>query len=381
MNILIDAHLSENNVTGIGRYINELICSLELFIEDLVINVLIKSDLHSNHLLNQLEKVKKIPINLDGPSLSQNIVIPKKLLDIRPGIYHHPHFDLPLGVNVPSVITVHDLKYIHHPEFFDSQNLLKSIYMKRMLGSSIRRSEKIIAVSEATKQDILSLYDVSEDKIVVIHHGVEECYFNNKKKPSDDEVLRNFKINQPYILFVGERRPHKNIVALIQAYAHLKLSLRQSYQLVIVGKAYSNYNDPELKAKELDLKNSVIFTGAVTDEALKILYRNASLFVLPSLYEGFGFPVLEAMASCVPVIASNVTSLPEIVGKAGMLFNAEKSNELTEIIECLLNDESKRKKYIELGFERAKEFTWKKSAEKHVEIYQELIKLSNYGKN
>ena len=379
MKILIDTHLLEDKRTGIGRYLECLVPELANWDKKNHYHVLMNSQLDGSNILNKTPVVKT-NVNLKGPSLKQHFIIPRLLHMIKPDVYHHPHFDLPLGVNVPSVITVHDLKYVRHPEFFNNQNGLKSIYMKRMLGSSIRRSKKIVAVSEATKQDILAVYGVTEDKIVVIHHGIEECYFNNLKKPLDTDVLRGLRVNRPYILFVGERRPHKNITALIKAYAHLKSSIRRSYQLVIVGKAYSNYNAPEQKTKELGLTNSIVFTNAVTDEILKTLYRNASLFVLPSLYEGFGFPVLEAMASCVPVIASNVTSLPEIVGNAGMLFNTEKSSELTEIIECLLNDESKREKYIKLGFERAKEFTWKKSAEKHVEIYQELIKLSDYEK-
>ena len=167
MKILIDAHLSEDKITGIGRYLNGLICALSEQDKNDEIILLVSKNISQDHPLNKIHShyVKKIEVPYQGPSLKQHFQIPRIVSMLKPDIYHHPHFDLPLYVNAPSIVTIHDLKYIQQPRFFPSKGKLKSTYMKYMLSSSVKRSQKIIAVSQFTKNDLVNLFQIPEEKV------------------------------------------------------------------------------------------------------------------------------------------------------------------------------------------------------------------------
>jgi len=375
MKILIDAHLSENKLTGIGRYLNGLITSLLKIDQNNEYFLLIREGIAPSHPLSKLEagNLKKIPVHLRGVSPCQHIVIPKILSKVKPGIYHHPHFDLPLFQQYPSVITVHDVKYIRYPEYFSQKRHTKAIYMKKMLKSSLHRSKKVIAVSKSTKKDILELFDVNEDKIVVVHHGLTNRF--TEENHSDINVLKKYGIHSKFILFVGERRPHKNIVNLIKAFKILLNSVKEKLQLLIIGKGYSNYTEPEKIIVKENLNSKVVLTGFVPDNELQILYQEAEMLVLPSFYEGFGFPLIEAMTLKTPVLGSNRTSIPEIIGNAGLLFNPDNVDELATKMKLLIQNNTLKKKIITKGFQRAKQFTWQNVARQTLEIYKEVFTM------
>lgn len=377
MRILFDAHLSENEIAGIGRYINELIKALLLVDQKNEYVILILDDLLPEHPLIQLEapNLMKVSVNLKRLSFRQHWTTQRLVRRYQPDVYHHPHFDLPLGISAPSVVTIHDVKYLRHPEFFPTRARLKREYMKRMFRSALRRANKIIAVSEATKDDLCEMFSIGREDIVAVHHGIHSIgkdHHNVKQ-----EFFDKYGIKKPFLLFVGVRRPHKNLLCLIDAFQRVLKTVGKELQLVIVGKSYKDYKAPETAIAERGLDKRVIWMDYLEDQFLEILYKNAELLVLPSLYEGFGFPILEAMKFDLPVIGANTTSIPEILGNAGLLVDPMDPEDIAEKIVSLLTSQQLREKLIWLGRERVKEFTWKKAALNTLKVYKQVYDESH----
>lgn len=368
MKICIDAHLSENRLTGIGRYLNGLIPALVAQGDRHHWVLLTAPDLDESHPLMQLAggHVTRIPVPLKGPSLAQHRVIPKILKGIGADLYHHPHFDLPLGVSVPAVATVHDLKYLRHPEFFPDRSRLKTAYMGLMLRRTSRIARRIIAVSKFTRGDLAAFAPAAADKIDVVHHGLEPKRDVFQKEPA-------WTPKNPYILCVAERRPHKNLVTLIQTYGALVNRMAAAPDLVLCGKAYADYREPEAVVQSLGLESRVHFTGYVDDDTMASLYESASLLALPSRYEGFGFPLLEAMRAGVPVAAARTTAIPEIVGDAGLLFDALDVADMAQVMQRLLDDDTLRRRLVTAGQQRVTLFTWDHAALKTLECYEKAF--------
>lgn len=372
MKITIDTHLSDNQLTGIGRYLNCLLNELTSLDSDSKFELLTFPGLGDSHPVSQITgpNINQIPINVRGPSPKQHFITPRLLWQSNPDVYHHPHFDLPMGHNVPSVVTIHDLKYIRHPEFFPELSWLKRVYMRMMIQQSLDRAKKIISVSQATKDDLLSLFNVNEDKICVIPHGVTQTE-NSVSEKNDDALLR-FGIEKPYILFVGERRPHKNLVRLVQAFKVLNDRVKGQVGLVIAGKTYKDYDAPEKTAVQCGIQEKVVFTDYVTDAELESLYKQASMLILPSLYEGFGLPLLEAMKRSIPVLGSNCTSIPEVIEDAGLLFDATSLDDMADKMERILFDFEFANSLAQKGKERSQLFSWKTTAQMTYDVYTEI---------
>ncbi len=379
MKILFDAHLSENKITGSGRYINGLILALLEQDKTNEYFLLVNNSIKSDHPLSQIEssKLTKIPIDLTGPSLRQHILIPKLLNKLKPDVYHHPHFDLPLFHKTPSVVTIHDLKYIRNPHFFPELCGVKRWYMKTMIAQSVKRARKIITVSNSTKLDLIDLFKISDEKIEVVYHGLEKNLQQEINIKKRNQVLRKYGILDKFILFVGERRPHKNIVNLITAFKLAKNNLHNNVKLLIIGKSYSNYQEPEKEIKRHRLENEVIIADFVSDEELSIFYKTAEMLILPSYYEGFGFPLIEAMSCKIPVIAADNTSMPEIVGDAGLLINPDEPDDISEKIISVLKDNNLREKLIYKGLKNIERFTWEKAAQQTLQVYNQVYSSSN----
>jgi len=315
---------------------------------------------------NDFPNVTRRELNLDGPSLKQHIILPRLLKELKADVYHHPQFDLPRFLKVPTVVTVHDLKYIYHHEFLSKRSKLKSFYAKQSLKYAIRNANKIIAVSQNTKDDILRFYDaIKPEKINVIHHGI------NKNSHSVSAKKVSWTLRNDYILFVGTRRPHKNLEGLIKALAVLKSKYHSNIHLVIAGKSYSDYTEPENLAATLGLQDRIHFLDFVPDEEIAALYHSAKAVVLPSFYEGFGFPVLEAMLYKKPVIASNVTSLPEVVGDAGLLVEPSDSNDIADKIFRIINSPNLQQELSKKAEQHVKKFSWDRVAKLTLNAYQE----------
>jgi glycosyltransferase involved in cell wall biosynthesis len=276
-----------------------------------------------------------------------------------------------LFLKVPYIITVHDLiryfdlnggePFIHRPNHRDRFYL--SLDYK-----GIRKAAKIIAVSQTTKRDLLQHLGVPEERVSVVYEGIDHQVF----RPVERRIL-----DYPYLLFVGSEHPRKNFVRVLRAFAKLKRERRfKDLKLVKVGKAGGaevEFRKRTLQAiNELNIPHEVVFTDYVAEEDLPAYYSGAECFILPSCYEGFGFPPLEAMACGCPVIASNVASLPEIAGDAALLVHPQDTEEITKALYQVLGDDRLRKDLISKGIDRAKGFYWEKTARETLAIYESV---------
>ena len=274
-------------------------------------------------------------------------------------------------LRVPYIITVHDLiRYFDmdgEETFIRSPNLRDRHYLN-LDFEGIRKAVRIIAVSQSTKDDLMHCLGIPDERISVVYEGIDHSLF----RPVSQRIY-----NRPYILFVGSEHPRKNFTTLLKALSQLKSEPRfKKLKLVKVGDAGGQETDFRSQTmgvvESLHLSSEVIFTGFVPETDLPAYYSGAEAFVLPSLYEGFGFPVLEAMACACPVITSNNSSLPEVVGEAGIMLNPYDTNSLARAMSKVLTDSKLRDNMIRKGLEQAKSFSWEKTAEQTLEVYNKL---------
>lgn len=304
--------------------------------------------------------------NIPVVKIQQHMLMPFYLSKIRPDVYHYPHFDLPFGFKIPSVITIHDLKYIKIPELFYRKARGKSWLMKTIMRDSIRRARKVITVSKNSKEDLVNVLNVHPNKIEVIYEACDSCY--QKVSDSINHVSNKYGVKLPFILFVGEIRPHKNLIRLLKAFKQVKY---KEYLLIIVGKTYRNYREPFAQVEKLGIQNRVRFLKFIPKEDLVHFYNLATVFILPSLYEGFGLPVLEAMACNTPVIISNVSSLPEVAGDSALLINPYDIESIKDALDRILGNPSLRQTLRERGLKQAQKFSWSKTAGETIKVYRE----------
>lgn len=328
--------------------------------------------------------LKKPPINdlpdetphfkykiVNGSFLWSQIFLPLELLKNkfsrdRINVFFSPAHYSPRFCFCPAVVTIHDVAYLHYPDEF----LKKDLYqLKNWTEYSLHNATKIITVSKTTKKDVMRFYHTPENKIEVVYNGFE-------KEIDDQAVLGAGSqmtplIPSPYVLYVGTIQPRKNIIALIRAMTVLNKA-HPEFTLVITGKKGWLFDQIFKEARNLYLENKIIFTGYVTDEELVTLYQKAFCFVLPSFYEGFGIPVLEAMSFGCPVISSFSSSLPEVGGEAMLYFDPDNHSELADKIVLLESDKKLRIDLIKKGRQRIKLFSWNKCAKETLKILTSL---------
>lgn len=279
-------------------------------------------------------------------------------------IFFSPTHYLPLRVSTPSVISILDVSYLYFPELFKK----KDLYQLKIWGKySIKKAVKITTISNSSKNDIIKAYGVNESKVAVIYPGIKQILYT--KFMDKKELSKKFNIEKEYILFVGTLQPRKNIEKLIEAFSKIK----QDLQLIIVGKKGWQYENILTAPSRFKVSEKVRFLENVTDEDLPSLYKNAACFALPSLYEGFGLPVLEAMQYGCPVITSNVSSLPEAGGDAALYVNPEDVDDIADKINQILKDNKLREDLIKKGHEQVKKFSWEKTAKQTLETLEELV--------
>lgn len=294
-------------------------------------------------------------------------------LRFRPVDLLHVQFTAPPFCPVPVVATIHDLAFEHLPETFTRRG---SFQLKLTVRKTAKKAARIATVSEYSRQDLLRTYRLPPEKVVVTYNGVEPHFSCQPASTNELDLIRQrFGIQRDFILAVGSLQPRKNLVRLIRAYAKLRSEHEQfNYQLVIVGRklwlADSIFDEVNRQKWAAD----VILTGYVTDEDLPALYRTATAFVYPSIFEGFGLPPVEAMACGTPVITSNLSSLPEIVGDAAVLIDPYNEQDLAAGLLRVVNDEQLRVRLRSRGIEQAKKFTWRTAAEKTLELYRDTFR-------
>ena len=247
-----------------------------------------------------------------------------------------------------------------------------SIYFyQKNLEDILERSDAIIAVSQSTKANLLDNFKLSTDKVFVIYEGVSKIFKPNINK---NYLSEKFGLTKKYILFVGQLQPRKNLIRLFKAYARLGHELRNKYQMVVVGQPRNEAILKKLNklVDKLKIKDKVTFLGYVKTKELPYLYGSAAVFAYPSLYEGFGLPVLESLACGVPVITSNISSLPEVLGQGGLLVNPYSVEEIKSALEKILTDNNLRNDLIKQGIKQSQDFNWLNTAQQTFSLYEKI---------
>ncbi|MFY9270941.1 MAG: glycosyltransferase family 1 protein [Candidatus Manganitrophaceae bacterium] len=284
-------------------------------------------------------------------------------------LYHETNC-IPMHFHGPTVLTVFDLSFHYFPETHPIERIR---YMNRNFYSKLDRISHFITISEVIKREMITVLSIPQEKITVTPLGVEACF---RPVPIDrlDPVMNKYRLKPgSYILYVGTLEPRKNIGNLLKAYSLLPLSVREAYPLVLAGQAGWLMEKLDQEVDRLNIQKMIIKTGYVPKEDLPDLYSGATLFVYPSLYEGFGLPPLEAMACGVPVMTSNVSSLPEVVGDAGIQVHPEDVEKMALEMQDLLTNAPRRRLLSTMGLGRSKHFTWEKCAAKTLEVYDRVV--------
>src|SRR6186713_86023 len=302
-------------------------------------------------------------------SLREQIHVPWVLRRERPDVFHAPHYVLPPAVPCRSVVTIHDCIHLMFPQYLP--NRAAYAYARASMWTAARRSDRILTVSEASKRDILHLFNVKPEKIVVVYNAIDEHF---SATPSEEQVARireRYQLDHKFVLYVGNIKPHKNLVRLIEAFSQLRRT-HDDLKLLIIGDEISRLPALRRAVHRNKLHKFVRFLGYLKDDTLTVLYRLASVFVFPSLYEGFGLPPLEAMASGTPVVTSNVSSLPEVTGDAAVLVDPYDVESIEDGMRRVLDDPRLADELRLKGLRRAREFSWERSVEKTQRVYREV---------
>ena len=296
-------------------------------------------------------------------------------INCKTDIVHALSLGYKVATRKPYVVTIHDIGPLTHPQFFTQKD---QWFMKGSLKQAVKKAAAMICVSQATA-DAVEAYAIANynqsvsERLHVVHEGVDAAFFKAPKvEDITDFYIVELLIDTPFVLTVGQISPRKNLQTVLKAFNKLKDEL-PTLQLITVGGNGWDYGKVKEQVKSLGLENRVHFLGYVSDNLLRLLYRKALVFVYPSLFEGFGLTVLEAMASGCPVITSNISSLPEVAGGAALLINPENVEELSRNILLVCNNNEKRKEMRVKGINRAKSFIWDKTASLTFDIYKKVI--------
>jgi glycosyltransferase involved in cell wall biosynthesis len=286
-------------------------------------------------------------------------------------LFHSPDFVLPPLRRVPAILTVHDLSFLRVPQFFVPGFRQ---YLEGAVSRAVRRARHILADSESTRRDLMELMAVEPERVTVLYPGVEARFQPVQDAEALSQVRARYDLPERFVLSVGTLQPRKNFAGLVEAFGCLLAAKKdvpgmKDLQLVVVGGRGWMFEDVVSQVQRLGLAERVHFPGFVDDEDLPALYNLAAAFAFPSWYEGFGLPVLEAMACGVPVIAANNSSLPEVVGEAGLLIDASDTEALAAGLMRLLTDEDLRAKLVPAGRQQASPFNWGRAAQQLLAVY------------
>ena len=292
-------------------------------------------------------------------------------------VFHSPTLNLPLSYRGNTVVTAHDLAVYKLPELYTKKQIA---LLKSIVPAAVRQAKKIIAASQSTKKDLNEMFGVEKDKIIVAYHGVDKRFFTKSGAAEVERVKNKLHLEDNYLLFLGMLEKRKNIIRIIEAYERLKEKLSETgggqkdYQLVLAGSPGHSFKDIKDKIEQSKYKNKILITGYVQPDDLDPLYEGAKVLVFPTLYEGFGLPVIEAMANGLPVITSNISSLPEAAGNQALLVDPYNVADIFHALWDLLTDPSLCHTLSQGGIKRAANFDWTKTAEETLRVYRQAAK-------
>jgi len=305
-------------------------------------------------------------------SLREHLSIPSKLRHLKVDLFHTPHYVLPLFTPCRAVVTVHDVIHLLFPQYLPSR--FAGRYARFMIRRAVERAALVLTVSHASKRDLLTFFDLDPEKILVVPNGIDLGMAEGLPVEMLTRVRERFQITGRFLLFAGNIKPHKNLERVIAAFAQLKSSPDfADLTLIVSGDEISKYPELRRAVERHRVRASVRFFGFVAEDTLVALYQMADVFVFPSLYEGFGLPPLEAMANGTPVVTSNISSLPEVVGDAALTVDPYNIDDIAHAIRRLLTDRQLRARLITDGYERARGFSWERSVAQIHAAYQRVL--------
>jgi glycosyltransferase involved in cell wall biosynthesis len=351
---------------GIGTYIQQIVKSLSSL--KTKHSFLLYVDPADKSSISLPRDWTMAEVNYGKYSLSEIGMFARRAKKDRVDVFHEPHYTLPAGMNDCSVVTIHDIIHLRFPQLFGR---LQRVYSQAMVWHALKHSRFVIVDSEFTKKDILNTFRIQPDKINVIHLGVGEQYRTLHEERKVLEFRKRFDIERQFILYVGNVKPHKGIETLLSAFS--VVCRKEDWDLVLAGGSIQR--DPNLHSLVVKsgIEDRIKELGRLNDDDLVTAYHAAAMLVMPSRYEGFGLPALEAMACGTPVIVSDAASLPEIVGDAAIVFKVGNVQELADGFQKLTKQPALRQEMVHKGIERAKTFTWKKTAERTLDIYERIV--------
>lgn len=373
----IDARMYGPLGKGLGRYTQEIVDNIiKIDAENEYVVFLSKDNFDEFQADNK--RVKKVETDIRWYTLAEQIRMPFYIWREKLDLIHFPHFNVPVLTPTKFVVTVHDLILTKFPTVRASTlspwlYKIKNLAYRMVIKTAVKRAKKIIAVSEFTKQDIVKQFRVKPEKIEVTYEGVANLAKGRDSlfvsKLDDNDTLLSYNIDKNFLLYVGNAYPHKNLEGLVEAFADLH-NQNNDISLVLVGKEdyfYKRLKDI-IKEKYPDLP--IVFPGYVPDEKLEIFYQKALAYVFPSFYEGFGLPPLEAMAKGCPVVSSNRSSMPEVLGDAAVYFDPDNKEQMAKRIKEVIRDSELRRKMVKKGKQQVKKYSWWECARETLEIYR-----------
>ncbi|MBI5077013.1 glycosyltransferase family 4 protein [Candidatus Falkowbacteria bacterium] len=371
MNIAIDARMYGNEeCTGIGTYIKNLTDNL-FEIDKVNEYVLFLREPAYSNFQPPTSHVNKCLVTPRWYSYAEQTLLPSQFMKEDFDLIHYPHFNSPIFFPKKSVCTIHDLTPLFFPGH-KMNSLFRRLAYRAVFASTLHKASKIIAVSQSTKDALLKHFSINPDKITIIYEGVDENFKIINDCGIINKVKNKFNIAKPFIFFLGVWRGHKNIEGLVKAFNLLKTKHKIEHQLVLAGREDLHYTNVRAEINASPYKNDIITTGYVSNDELPILYNAADAFVLPSFIEGFGLIAIEAQACGCPVISTNTTSMPEVLGDSALFFNPSDCAEMADKIFQVLTDKELKQNIIEKGLKNAKRFNWRLCAEQTLEIYNAI---------
>jgi len=364
----IDARMFGYAQTGIGNYIRHL---LEYVFENDRVNnyviFLMPEEFDSFPIPN--ERIRKVKTSCKWYGWREQIIFPFTLYKENLDLMHFTHFNSPILYLRKSVTTIHDVT----PFFFPGHKMkspLRRLGFRLVFYFSVKKARKIIAVSNSTKNDIVKYFKVNDKKIQVIYEGADAQFRPLEDRSLVENLRKKYALEKPFLFYTGVWRNHKNLIGLIEAFKIAKEKHRLDISLVLGGKEDPFYPEVRETWEKLGLQQDVISVGFIDQKELPVFYNAATAFIIPSFYEGFGLIGLEAMSCGTPVISSNRTSLPEILGDGAVYFDPKNPEDMAEKIHLVFSD---KKLYNELksnGFAQVKKYGWNKMGKETLELYE-----------
>jgi glycosyltransferase involved in cell wall biosynthesis len=320
---------------------------------------------------------RSVPLTAPERSLQGYREFRMTLKRLECDLVHVPNlFSVPRGLPCPYVMTVHDMLE-HMSRAHEQSGIWRSLHFQ-LTRRVLRDAARIFAVSNFTKTEIEKLFEIPPDRIEVVYNAIDERFLHGHASAADRELIaQRYQVTYPFLLYAGRVSPHKNVVRMIEAFSALKTALERNriypdLKLIIIGDDLSGNPDLRRTVVRSGVQNDVRFLGFIPIEVLRIFYDEAKIFVFPSLYEGFGLPPLEAMAHGTPVVTSNVSSLPEVVGNAAVLVNPENVFEIMRALHRVLTDQALRDRLKERGYQQTAKFSWETSVRRMLDTYHQI---------